>query len=239
MNDFFNSEDFAANGLYKKFNYRVYANQIKLSSKKLNEAVKVLLNSKSANASFKASGQGDFKIKLPYLMSINEIDIEGLDSGKVLTVSRDSKALWHGVGEQNSFMVTQYNSFLMGKDISAKAKWDGKNLSQNEVLNINKSFDVDTAFSLSFEQASQSDYVRLLFWSSVGLEDDKTVYLKLRHLEDGLKNRKTTFQGVLRPYKGLNYITLSLPSEKLKSLEFEFETNDLIVIRSLKLFRTK
>jgi predicted phosphodiesterase len=239
MHDFFNSEDFAANGLYRKFNYRVYTNEIKLSSKKLNEAVKVLVNSKSANATFKAPGQGDFEIKLPYLMSINKVDIEGLDFGKVLTLSRDSKVLWSGLGEQNSFLVTQYSSFLIGKDISAKAKWDGKSLSQNEVLNVNKSFDADTAFSLSFDQSTQSDYVRLLFWSSIGLEDDKTIYLKVRHLKDGLTNRKTTFQGVLRPYKGLNHITLSLPSEKLKSLEFDFETDDLIVIRSLKLFRTK
>ena len=239
LHDFYSSEDFPAHKLYNKFNYIVFANEIKIQSKKLNNEVSISLNADNAQAIFKAENKPEIKISLPYLMPVKRVDVDKLDFGKVLTLSRDSKQLWQGAGEQNSFLTHNYNSYIMGQDISAYASIDGEHLSSMDLLNLNKSLQSDTEFSLSFDKPTQADYIRILFWSPVGLEDDSTFYLKVRHKEEGMTRGNLTFQGVLRPYKGLNYMTLALPAEKLKSIDLEFELSESITIRSIKLFRTK
>ncbi|WDE98312.1 metallophosphoesterase family protein [Lentisphaera profundi] len=238
-NDFYTSEDFPAHKLYNKFNFTIFANKIKIQSKKLNDTVSISVNASEGQAVFKAENKPEIKISLPYLMPVKSIDLDELNFGKVLTLSRNSKQLWQGVGEENSFIIHAYNSYIMGQDISAYASIDGERLSSMDLLNLNKSFQSDTAFSISFDKPTQADYIRILFWSPVGLEDDSTFYLKVRHKEEGMTRGNLTFQGILRPYKGLNYITLALPSDKLKSIDLEFELSELMVIRSVKILRTK
>jgi hypothetical protein len=238
-NEFFNSSDFSGSKIYTKFNPFIYANEINLSSKKLNSSVSVVMNPFLNSSNFQASNETDLKITLPFTARVNRLDVKGLDFGKVISVGKNGKLLWHGVGEQNSFRVNAFNSYLMGKDVSPLATFEGKTLSLNDLLNFNKSIKRDQDLSFKFSKPSKIDYIRLLFWSSVGLSDDRTIYLRVRHLVEGMQNRKMTFQGVLRPYKGLNYITLAMPSDNINSFDLEIDTDDLMIIRSVKLFKTK
>jgi len=237
VNDFLESEDFSAYKLYKKFNPFVYADQLHFKSQKLNKSVQIIINPDLNAAKFKGNDESKLVIQFPYSLRVNRIDVNGLDFDKLLGLKNRGESVWNGVGDQNTFYVDAFNSYLMGKDASEFATINGTQLSPKFLLNLNESFDTNKDFKLVFDNPLQLDYVRMLFWSSVGL--DKTIYLTVRHLKEGNVNRKTTFQGVLRPYKGLNYITMALPAKKLQSMDFEFKTDDLLEIRSLKLIQTK